>query len=53
MGRFSVFTQDFGPAGAVDEWRFGTELSDVMVPEPSSSLLLLLALSCVSLLRQR
>jgi hypothetical protein len=31
MGRFSVLTQDFGPAGAVDEWRFGTELADVMV----------------------
>lgn len=40
MGRFSVFTQDFGPAASVDEWRFGTELSDVLVPEPSSLILL-------------
>lgn len=34
MGRFSVFTQDFGPIPELDEWRFGTQLSDVMVPEP-------------------
>ena len=30
MGRFSVATQDFGPAASVDEWRFGRELRDVM-----------------------
>ncbi|QEG35965.1 PEP-CTERM sorting domain-containing protein [Bythopirellula goksoeyrii] len=31
MGRFSVVTQDFGPIPELDEWRFGTELRDVMV----------------------
>ncbi|TWU28468.1 PEP-CTERM sorting domain-containing protein [Bythopirellula polymerisocia] len=34
MGRFSVATQDFGPAASVDEWRFGMALSDVMVQPP-------------------
>ena len=33
LGRFSVLTQDYGPIAAVDEWRFGTELGDVIVPE--------------------
>ena len=31
LGRFSVFTQHFGPITGVDEWRLGTELRDVMV----------------------
>jgi len=33
MGRFSVFTQDWESIPRLDEWRFGTELSDVLVPE--------------------
>jgi hypothetical protein len=28
---FGVLTQDFGPMVAIDEWRFGMALSDVMV----------------------
>lgn len=28
---FGVLTQDFGPMVAIDEWRFGTQLTDVMV----------------------
>ena len=44
MGRFSVFTQDFGPIPAMDEWRFGTELSDVMVPEPATCFMLLVGI---------
>jgi hypothetical protein len=31
---FGVLTQDFGPMVAIDEWRFGTALSDVMAPLP-------------------
>ncbi len=31
MGRFGVLTQNFGTRPGLDEFRFGTELSDVMV----------------------
>lgn len=31
---FGVLTQDFGPMVAIDEWRFGTAVSDVMAPLP-------------------
>ncbi len=33
LGRFSVTTQDYGPIPRIDEWRFGTALDDVIVPE--------------------
>ena len=33
MGRFGVLTQNFGTRPGLDEFRFGTELSDVMVME--------------------
>lgn len=32
IGRFGVVTSDLAPTVFVDEWRFGTALSDVMVP---------------------
>jgi len=31
IGRFGLITSDLAPTVAVDEWRFGMELSDVMV----------------------
>ena len=31
IGRFGLITSDFAPTVVVDEWRFGTELNDVMV----------------------
>lgn len=31
IGRFGILTSDLPPTVAVDEWRFGTERSDVMV----------------------
>jgi hypothetical protein len=31
IGRFGLLTSDTAPTAALDEWRFGTELSDVMV----------------------
>jgi hypothetical protein len=37
LDRFKVLTQDFGPSTGVDEWRFGTELSDVMVVDSTPS----------------
>lgn len=53
MGRFSVLTQDFGPVPILDEWRFGTELRDVMVPEPASCVLLLVALVAIMIGNRR
>jgi hypothetical protein len=33
LTHFSVLTQEFGPMVAIDEWRFGRAVSDVMVPQ--------------------
>jgi hypothetical protein len=34
LTNFSVLTQEFGPMVAIDEWRFGTALADVMLIPP-------------------
>ena len=39
VGRLGFSMSNFSPAVVADEWRFGPELSDVMVPEPSTLVL--------------
>lgn len=51
IGRFVLGTRDYSPDVGVDEMRFGTQLSDVMVPEPST--LCLTALGLIMALRRR
>lgn len=51
IGRYVLGTHNYSPDVGVDEMRFGTQLSDVMVPEPSS--LSLAALGLLFMLRRR
>ena len=57
IGRFIIVTNNFDTTVSLDEWRFGTQLSDVMViapaPEPTSGWLMLCGMGTMALSRRR
>jgi hypothetical protein len=57
LGRFIVVTNNFDTTVSLDEWRFGTQLSDVVVvppaPEPATCTLLAMGIVAVAMKRRR
>lgn len=53
IGRLGFSTSDFSPTVVADEWRFGTELRDVMVPEPATVWLALAGVVVVGVCRHQ